>query len=545
MSVSERPIWKTLEKHKLEISKLHLRELFELDAERFSRFSCGADGFFLDYSKNRVTHETMELLLQMAHESGLGEKIDDLFSGKKINTTEDRAVLHTALRNKNQETLLVDGKNIMPEIQATLARMQTISDSIRNQQWLGFSNKPITDIVNLGIGGSDLGPKMVTNALRNYHHDSLRCHFVSNVDSDAIHNTLKQCSPETTLFIIASKTFTTTETLSNAIAAKHWLLKHTNEKEFSKHFIAATSNNEKAIAWGITEDNLLPLWDWVGGRYSLWSAIGLPIAIMIGMEQFNEMLNGAHSIDEHFRTAHFKENVPVILALMGIWNHNFFHYPSNALLPYCDALALFPDHLQQVDMESNGKSIDLTGRKITEHQTGPIIWGKAGTDGQHSFHQLLHQGTAKVYCDFIAPIKSPNPITNQHDILLANCFAQSQALMCGKNSDEAEEELIAQGMEQHAAKLLAPHKIIAGNKPSCTLLFPELSPYYLGGLIALYEHKIFTQGVIWNVNSFDQWGVELGKQLANKILPSFSGSENSMLHDGSTQGLIDYYQKSK
>ena len=536
-SIALTPTWKVLQQHKLDISRVHLRDLFLNDPKRFDRFSLQHDGFLLDFSKNRITQETLLLLLQLAETADVKLRSFEMFSGDKINITEKRAVLHTALRQTNHAPVFLDHYNLMDDIEKVWRQMRDISEKIRQQKWLGFSGKPINTIVNLGIGGSDLGPKMVTYALEHLAQEGLKAHFVSNIDGTAIVRTLKQCNPETTLFMISSKSFSTIETLSNAIAAKAWLLKHTDEKVIAKHFLAITAKGEKAQAWGIPAENTLPLWDWVGGRYSLWSAIGLPVAIMCGMDAFQELLSGAHAMDEHFKTAELANNIPVILALMGIWNHNFLHMPSNAILPYCEALKYFPDHLQQVDMESNGKCVDILGREITEYQTGPIIWGATGTNGQHSFHQLLHQGTAKVWCDFILPIKPMDDMGDHHALLTANCFAQSQALMQGKSLAESYEELLNLGVPHDEAAILAEHKMSSGNKPSSTILFPQLTPYYLGGLIALYEHKIFTQGVIWQVNSFDQWGVELGKVLADELLPAVKGKSVEGL-DCSTAGLV-------
>ena len=536
-SIAHTPTWKVLQQHKLDISRVHLRDLFSNDQKRFDRFSLKHDGFLLDFSKNRITQETLLLLLQLAETAEVKLRSFEMFTGDKINITEKRAALHTALRQVNHAPVFLDHHNLMEDIESVWQKMRDISEKIRTQQWLGFSGKPINTIVNLGIGGSDLGPKMVAYALEHLAPNNLRAYFVSNVDGTAITRTLKHCDPETTLFIISSKSFSTIETLSNAIAAKKWLLKHTDEKAIAKHFIAVTAKSEKARAWGIPSENVLPLWDWVGGRYSLWSAIGIPVAILCGMDIFQELLSGAHAMDEHFKTAELAQNLPVMLALMGVWNHNFFHMPSNAILPYCEALKYFPDHLQQVDMESNGKSVDLLGREITDYQTGPIIWGAIGTNGQHSFHQLLHQGTAKVWCDFILPIKPIDDVDDHHALLTANCFAQSQALMQGKSLAESYEALLNLDVPQDEAAILAEHKMSSGNRPSNTLLFPQLTPYYLGSLIALYEHKIFTQGVIWQVNSFDQWGVELGKVLAEELLPALKGQSVAGL-DCSTAGLV-------
>lgn len=540
-SIALTPTWKVLQQHKLDIARVHMRDLFSNDSKRFERFSLRHDGFLLDFSKNRITQETLSLLLQLAETADVKLRSFEMFSGDKINISEKRAVLHTALRHVNHAPVFVDHHNIMEDIESVWKKMQKISEEIRQKKYLGFSNKPIDTIVNLGIGGSDLGPKMVTYALEHLAQEDLHCHFISNVDATAISRTLKKCNPETTLFIMSSKSFSTIETLTNADTAKTWLQKFASGKSITKHFMAITAKSEKAIAWGILPENILPLWDWVGGRYSLWSAIGFPLVVMYGMSVFQELLAGAHAMDEHFKTAELAENLPVMLALMGVWNHNFLHMPSNALLPYSDALKYFSDHLQQVDMESNGKCVDILGREVLDYQTGPIIWGATGTNGQHSFYQLLHQGTAKVWCDFILPIKPIDDIGEHHALLTANCFAQSQALMQGKSLAEAYEELLSQGLEHDAAAFLAEHKMSSGNKPSNTILFPQLTPYYLGGLIALYEHKIFTQGVIWQVNSFDQWGVELGKQLANRLLPAVKG-ENVDGLDCSTAALIQAVQ---
>lgn len=540
--IAQSPTWKILEKHKLDIAKIHTKDLFALDQERFKRFSTEQEGFLLDFSKNKITQETLLLLLQLAEQAELKLRTYEMFAGDKINITEKRAVLHTALRNISQAPIIVNNtENLMDDVTRVWHEMEVVSDKIRKQQWLGFSGKPITHIVNIGIGGSDLGPKMVVHALENKIPENLTYEFVSNIDGTAIARALRKANPETTLFIVSSKSFSTIETLTNAEAAKSWLLEHTQIDQLSKHFIAVTAKRDKAKQWGLNDHSILDIWDWVGGRYSLWSAIGLPIAILCGMNSFKELLAGAHDMDEHFKTAKLTENLPVLLALTGVWNHNFLHMPSNVILPYCEALKYFSEHLQQVDMESNGKAVDLSSRRIKDYQTGPVIWGAVGTNGQHSFHQLLHQGTAKVWCDFILPIKPLDPMGEQHDILTANCFAQSQALMQGKNLEQAYEELLKSGMEHDQATILAPHKVTPGDRASNTLLFPELTPYYLGKLMALYEHKIFTQGVVWQINSFDQWGVEIGKKLADNLLPVIqkdSNTENSL--DSSTQGLIDF-----
>ncbi|MCD8525519.1 MAG: glucose-6-phosphate isomerase [Gammaproteobacteria bacterium] len=544
-SIALTPTWKVLQQHKLDLSRVHMRDLFLNDPQRFERFSAKHDGFLLDFSKNRLTQSTLLLLLQLAETAEVKLRSFEMFSGEKINITERRAALHSALRNMSQAPVFLDHHNIMQDITLVWRHIEKISQSIRRRECFGFSGQPINTIVNLGIGGSDLGPKMVTYALEHLAHDDLACYFVSNIDATHLTRVLKKCNPETTLFIISSKSFTTVETLENAKFAKEWLLKHTTNKALKKHFIAITEQTTKALQWGISPDYILPIWDWVGGRYSLWSAIGLPIAIMFGMSVFRELLSGAHAMDDHFKNAELAHNLPVLLALMGVWNHNFFHMPSYAVLPYCEALRYFPEHLQQVEMESNGKSVDVLGRDILDYQTAPVVWGAIGTNGQHSFHQLLHQGTAKVFCDFILPIHPIDVVDQHHDLLVSNCFAQSQALMQGTSLGNIYEELLAQGMEPDAAAALSEHKMNVGNKPSNTLLFPQLTPYYLGALIALYEHKVFTQGVIWQVNSFDQWGVEQGKILANHLMPAVKEGISLSGLDGSTRYLIDYYVKSK
>jgi len=544
-SIALTPTWKVLQQHKLDLSRVHMRDLFLNDPKRCERFSARHDGFLLDFSKNRLTQATLLLLLQLAETAEVKLRSFEMFSGEKINITERRAVLHSALRNISQAPVFLDHHNVMQDISLVWRNMEKISQSIRQREFFGFSGKPINTIVNLGIGGSDLGPKMVTYALEHLAHDELACYFVSNIDATNLTRVLKKCNPETTLFIISSKSFTTVETLENAKFAREWLLKHTSKKALKKHFIAITEQTTKALEWGISPDYILPIWDWVGGRYSLWSAIGLPIAIMFGMSVFRELLSGAHAMDDHFKNAELAHNLPVLLALMGIWNHNFFHMPSYAILPYCEALRHFPEHLQQLEMESNGKGVDVLGRDILDYQTAPIVWGTTGTNGQHSFHQLLHQGTAKVFCDFILPIHPIDAIDQHHDLLASNCFAQSQALMQGTSLADIYEELLAKGMEPDAAATLSEHKMNFGNKPSNTLLFPKLTPYYLGALIALYEHKVFTQGVIWQVNSFDQWGVEQGKKLANHLMPAVKEGVSTKGLDGSTRYLIDYYVKSK
>jgi glucose-6-phosphate isomerase len=543
--INQTAVWHNLEKHQLETGKLNMRDLSTKDPERFQKFSLQAAGLFLDYSKNNITSKTMELLLQLAQEANLTTKIEAMFTGKTINATENRAVLHTALRNPKNDPINVDGINIMPEIHNALKSVLECAEQIRNGNWLGYSGKKITDVVNIGIGGSDLGPAMVVNALLPYKINTINCHFVSNVDGSHISETLKYLNPETTLFIVASKTFTTQETLCNADTAKEWLeQKATNKKASLRHFIAVTAKPKKAEEFGIAKQNIFPFWDWVGGRYSLWSAIGLSIAIAIGTENFKAFLTGANEMDNHFRHTPFAANMPVIMALTGIWQINFSHTKSYAILPYDQYLSLLPAYLQQLEMESNGKSVDIHGQTL-DYATSPIIWGGVGTNGQHAFHQLLLQGTQKIPIDFIIPINSHNQIGSHHLYLFANCLAQSQALMYGKTHEEAEQELLASGVSNAIAKELAQHKAISGNNPSNTIVVDKITPKTLGALIALYEHKVFVQGIIWNINSFDQWGVELGKQLAQKIIPQLQNisPNKEQLSDSSTAGLIQFYFK--
>ncbi|MFN3235377.1 MAG: glucose-6-phosphate isomerase [Gammaproteobacteria bacterium] len=538
--------WQQLQAHAETLKTQHMRTLFKEDSHRFEKFSVRFNNDFLfDFSKNLLTEETLELLLQLTNEAQIKNAIDAMFAGEAINNTENRPVLHAALRNRKNTPIMVNGEDIMPQINDTLARMKKISHAVHSGTWKGYNGQPIKTIINIGIGGSDLGPKMVVDALQHCAHNHLTCHFVSNVDGTAITRALKDASPESTLFIIASKTFTTQETLANAHAARNWLLQHTDISQVNKHMLAVTSHPDRATAFGVAKENVLPMWDWVGGRYSLWSAIGLPIAITLGMDNFEKLLDGAYAMDLHLRTAKFRQNLPVLLGLIGVWNHNFLNYSSNAILPYCDALRYFPEHLQQVEMESNGKCTTRDGKSISGFQTSPVLWGTVGTNGQHSFHQLLHQGTAKTWCDFILPIEPVDPVENQHEMLAANCFAQSQALMQGKTENEAYQELIQNNMDDQEAKTLAPHKVIPGNKPNNTILMKTLSPWHLGALIALYEHKIFVQSVIWNINAFDQWGVELGKQLASALLPAISSNKVNDDWDSSTKGLLQAFQNGK
>ncbi|RJQ48406.1 MAG: glucose-6-phosphate isomerase [Gammaproteobacteria bacterium] len=534
--------WQALLAHHRQIAPLHMRDLFRQDPKRFNKFSLAFNGILLDYSKNRVTEETLILLLDLAKQAGVRDWIERMFSGEKINVTENRSVLHVALRNRSNKPMRVDGQDVMPAVNRVLAQVKSFSDAVRNGAWKGYTGKAVTDIVNIGIGGSDLGPKMVCEALKPYGKHGLRMHFVSNVDGAHIAGTLKLLNPETTLFIVASKTFTTQETLTNAHTARAWLLKTApDESAIARHFVAVSTNAKEVARFGIDVKNMFEFWDWVGGRYSLWSAIGLPIALYIGMENFEELLGGAHAMDEHFRTAPPEKNMPLILALLGVWYNNFFGAETHALFPYDQHLRYFPAYLQQGDMESNGKRVTRSGETV-DYSTGPILWGEPGTNGQHAFYQLLHQGTKLVPADFIAPVETHHPMGEHHKILLANFFAQTEALMKGKTEAEARAELVQQGLTGGTLEQLLPHKIFPGNKPTNSLLVKKITPAILGSLIALYEHKIFAQGVIWNINSFDQWGVELGKQLAQNILPELQGPNAVSSHDNSTNGLINHYK---
>lgn len=530
--------------NKKEIDLVDMKTLFEKDNERFSRFSVQLDDLLFDYSKNRVTKKTMKLLCDLAEQANLKDRINEMFTGAKINITEGRAVLHVVLRNRSNEPIEVDGENVMPRINDVLAKMRRFSDALRSGSWRGYTGKEITDVVNIGIGGSDLGPMMVSEALRPYWKKGLRGHFVSNVDSTHIAETLKHVSPETTLFIIASKTFTTQETMTNAHTARSWFLEMAHdEKAVAKHFVAISTNGKAVSEFGIQTTNMFEFWDWVGGRYSLWSAIGLPIACLVGMDRFEELLQGAHEIDNHFRNEPFTKNIPVIMALLGIWYTDFFDAHSHAILPYDQYLCRFPAYLQQGDMESNGKRVDRDGHEITAYQTGPIIWGEPGTNGQHAFYQLIHQGTRLVPADFIASVETHNPLGEHHEILLSNFFAQTEALMAGKTEEDVRKEMEKQGLKKPEIDKIAPHRVFPGNRPTNSILVKRFDPRTLGRLIALYEHKIFVQGIIWNINSFDQWGVELGKQLAKAILPELKTTNPVKSHDASTNGLINYYKR--
>jgi glucose-6-phosphate isomerase len=535
------PAWQQLKEHFTTISTQQMRDLFTADPQRFERFSLSFQDLLFDFSKHRIDSTTLKLLLELAEQSNLNDKIEKMFCGDKINVTEQRAVLHTALRNRSNSPVYVDGENVMPKINAVLAQMRDFSERVRDGRCRGASGKEICAVVNIGIGGSDLGPLMVTEALKPYCHERLNVHFVSNVDGTHMAETLKGLNPETTLFLIASKTFTTQETMANANSARAWLLDTLeDEKAIANHFAAISTNREKVVAFGIDPANMFEFWDWVGGRYSLWSAIGLSIALAVGMDRFEELLSGAHNIDRHFRETTFERNIPVIMGLLGIWYNNFFGAQSHAILPYDQSLHRFPAYFQQGDMESNGKGVTMNGEPI-DYATGPIIWGEPGTNGQHAFYQLIHQGDKLIPCDFLAPIHSHNPLGNHHNMLLSNFFAQPEALMKGKTAQEAQAEMATEGLKSERIDQLLPHKVFPGNRPSSSLMFDRLTPKTLGALIAIYEHKIFTQGAIWNINSFDQWGVELGKQLAQKILPELTGGAAVSGHDSSTNALINHY----
>ena len=544
MKPTETPAWKALAEHKKEAESFSMREMFAADPGRFGKFSIDWDGILFDYSKNLITSETIEKLAALADECGLAEKIEEMFTGKKINVTEQRAVLHTALRNRGNAPVLVDGEDVMPKVNAVLGKMKSFSEQVISGAWTGWTGKPITDIVNIGIGGSDLGPYMVTEALKPYQ-TRLRPHFVSNVDGTHIAETLKSLDPETTLFIIASKTFTTLETMTNANSAREWFLAAAkDESAIARHFVALSTNREEVEKFGIDPANMFEFWNWVGGRYSLWSAIGLSIVLSIGFDNFAELLTGAYETDVHFRLTPFKKNIPVLMALLGVWYNNFFGAETHANLPYDQYLHRFPAYLQQGDMESNGKRVDRENNPVG-YSTGPIIWGEPGTNGQHAFYQLIHQGTKMIPCDFIAPVETQNPVGDHHDKLIANFIAQTEALMRGKTEDEAYAELKASGLSEQEARRLAPAKVFPGNRPTNTIFVQKLTPNMLGRLIALYEMKIFVQGIIWNINSFDQMGVELGKQLAKVILPELTGKDEVTSHDASTNALINYYKKCK
>ncbi len=553
--LTESPAWKALQRHHEATKGTHMRQLFEDDPKRFETFSIAFGELFVDYSKHRVTAETMKLLFELAKQADVTGWRDKMFAGVKINGTEDRAVLHVALRNRSNRPILVDGKDVMPEVNGVLAKMRAFTDRLRSGQWRGHTGKAITDVVNIGIGGSDLGPVMATEALKPYWQAGLYAHFVSNVDGTQIAETLKPLHPETTLFIIASKTFTTQETLMNARTARKWLLDAFGDKSaVAKHFVAVSTAEKEVSKFGIDTANMFPFWDWVGGRYSLWSSIGLSIACVIGMDKFEELLTGAYEMDEHFKSAPPEKNIPMILGMLGVWYSNFYGAETHAILPYDQYMHRFPAYFQQGDMESNGKRVDRSGHVITDYSTGPIVWGEPGTNGQHAFYQLIHQGTRIIPADFLAPIESQNVVISpkdggggedHHDVLLANFFAQTEALMKGKTEAEAKKELEAQNLSPERIAELLPHKCFPGNRPTSSILFQKLTPKALGMLVAMYEHKIFTQGIVWDIYSFDQWGVELGKQLAKKIEPELTASGEVTDHDSSTNGLINRYKRLK
>ena len=535
--------WQNLSRHYEKIKNLHMRDLFDQNPQRFNKFSIRFNDLMVDYSKNRITEETFTSLIALAEECDLKNAIESMFSGAAINETENRAVMHIALRNRDNDPIVVDGQDVMPEVNAVLKKIKSFSNKVINGDWKGYSGKKMTDIVNIGIGGSDLGPVMVTEALKAYANVGLSVHFVSNIDGTHLAESLKSLNPETTLFMIASKTFTTQETMTNAFSAREWFLKAANDPDHvARHFVAISTNSKAVQEFGIDKDNMFVFWDWVGGRYSLWSAIGLSIACYIGYDNFEDLLKGAFEIDQHFKTAPFEKNIPIILALIGIWYNNFFGAQTEAILPYDQYLHRFPAYFQQGNMESNGKSIDRNGNRI-DYQSGPIIWGEPGTNGQHAFYQLIHQGTRLIPADFLAPAISHNPIGEHHPILLSNFFAQTEALLNGKTREEVTAELKKEGRTEKEIQKLLPHKMFEGNHPTNSILFKKLTPRVLGSLIAMYEHKIFVQGVIWNIFSFDQWGVELGKQLAKKILPELADDRAVAAHDSSTNGLINAYKK--
>lgn len=535
--VSKTKAWKKVAEHYTHIKNVTMRDLFDIDTKRADKFTIKLDNLIFDYSKNRITERTMKHLLRLARDCGVEEKRQAMFSGDKINFTENRAVLHTALRNRDNSPIFVDGKNIMPDINKVLSKMKAFSDAVRMGKFTGHTGKKLTNIVNIGIGGSDLGPVMVTEALRRYWAKDMNCYFISNIDGTACAEVLNKIDPETTLFIVSSKTFTTIETLTNAHTCRKWLIDALGEPAISKHFIAISTNRKEVEKFGINPDNMFEFWDFVGGRYSLWSAIGMAIILMVGMDNFEKMLDGAFAMDNHFRHAELENNIPVIMALLGIWYNNFFNIKRYAVIPYDQYLQYFPAYLQQLDMESNGKFIDKNG-KVVNYSTGPVLFGGAGTNVQHSFFQLIHQGTDIVPCDFIIPAISHNEIGSHHEILVANVLAQGEALMRGKTETEAAEELAKAGKNKEEIKTLKRYKSFSGNRPSNTFLVKKIDPYTLGQLVAMYEHKVFVQGIIWNINSYDQMGVELGKQLALNILPELSDNATGIRHDCSTSNLI-------
>jgi glucose-6-phosphate isomerase len=540
---TETDAWKKLTAHHAAIKSTHLRDLFRKDTDRYKSLSLRMGEILFDYSKNIITEETMQLLLQLAGETKVKEAIDAMYSGEKINETEGRPVLHIALRNFSKQAILAEGKDVMPDVKKVLGKMKKFANDVHNGNHRGYTDKRIKYIVNIGIGGSDLGPLMVTEALKPYKVEDIETYFVSNVDGTHIAETLKKIKPERTLFLIASKTFTTQETMTNAHTAREWFLKKAkDEKHIAKHFVALSTNEKEVVKFGIDKRNMFGFWDWVGGRYSLWSAIGLSIVLTIGYKNFEQLLKGAHETDNHFRDTSFEKNIPVLMALVGLWYTNFFGAQSEAILPYDQYMHRFAAYFQQGNMESNGKSVDRNGKAVS-NSTGPVIWGEPGTNGQHAFYQLIHQGSLLIPCDFIAPAQTHNPIGDHHTKLLSNFFAQTEALMNGKTEAEAKAELEKQGLSAEQIAKLLPFKVFSGNRPTNSFLIKKITPYTLGQLIALYEHKIFVQGVIWNIFSFDQWGVELGKQLANKILPELESNDAVTGHDSSTNGLINDFKE--
>ncbi|WP_460133960.1 glucose-6-phosphate isomerase [Pseudomonas sp. S1_E04] len=540
--VTALPAWQALNQHRQAMQDFSMREAFNADPQRFSQFTLSSCGLFLDYSKNLITSETRDLLVALAKEVGLKDAINALYAGEPVNSSEGRPALHTALRRPVGDKLSVNGVNIMPDVHKVLNQITDLVGRIHDGLWRGYTEKPITDVVNIGIGGSFLGPELVSEALLSYAHKGVRCHYLANIDGSEFHELTMKLRAETTLFIVSSKSFNTLETLKNAQAARAWYLAQGgSEAELYRHFIAVSSNNAAAVAFGIREENIFPMWDWVGGRYSLWSAIGLPIALAIGMSNFKELLSGAYTMDQHFQNAPFEDNMPVLLGLLGVWYGNFWGAQSHAILPYDHYLRNITKHLQQLDMESNGKSVRQDGKPVST-DTGPVIWGGVGCNGQHAYHQLLHQGTQLIPADFIVPIVSFNPVSDHHQWLYANCLSQSQALMLGKTRSEAEAELRDKGIAEDDVQKLAPHKVIPGNRPSNTLVVERISPRRLGALVAMYEHKVFVQSVIWGINAFDQWGVELGKELGKGVYNRLTGAEESVAEDASTQGLINYFR---
>ena len=540
--VTTLPAWQALQQHRAEMAGFSMREAFAADARRFQRFSLDSCGLLLDYSKNLIDERGLELLIQLAEQAGLQESIANLFNGEQVNASEGRAALHTALRSPIGRRLLVDGHDIIPEVHRVLNQVTELVSRIHSGLWRGYSEKPIKEVVNIGIGGSFLGPQLVSEALRPFTQRGVRCHYLANIDGSEFRELTARLNPETTLFIVSSKSFGTLETLKNTLAARDWYLAMGGpEEQLHRHFIAVTSNRKAAIEFGIGEENIFPMWDWVGGRYSLWSAIGLPIALAIGVSNFKELLAGAYAMDEHFTQAPLAENMPVLMALLGIWYTNFWGAQSHAILPYDHYLRNFTKHLQQLDMESNGKSVRQDGTPL-DIATGPIIWGGVGCNGQHAYHQLLHQGRLLVPADFIVPVNSYNPLSDHHQWLFANCLSQAQALMQGKTREEAEAELRAKGLSEDEVQRLAPHKVIPGNRPSNILVMNRIAPFNLGALVALYEHKVFVQSAIWGINAFDQWGVELGKEMGKEVYQRLTGASGDPASDASTQGLIEHFR---